>query len=382
MSPSPLLLGVTATPDRGDQRGLAEVFSEITYQKTILEMIAAGYLCNLRAKQVKVKADFSALSIRAGDFRADEVAEVLMDGQAPELVAQAVVTHAPDRRTLAFTPTVAVAHALADELRQRGVVAEAIDGTTPIDQRRDVLQRFASGEVRAVCNCAVLTEGYDGPFIDCIVIARPTRSRPLYVQMVGRGTRPYPEKLDCLVLDVVGATTRHDLVTMSGLAGVDPAAIGEQTVTEALDKVRGQPAPAGTWAAELAAKDVDLFNRREMNWIKAGTSHILSTWDGHIALEPVGGAWAVVRHQRDVAPVNVAKGLTLEWAQGTAEDLVRKLGAGALVDRKAAWRSRPASDKQLDTLRRMRIRATPGITCGEASDLISAGIVRWKGRSA
>ena len=265
---------------------------------------------------------------------------------------------------------------------ERGVVAEAIDGTTPIDQRRDVLQRFASGEVRAVCNCAVLTEGYDGPFIDCIVIARPTRSRPLYVQMVGRGTRPYPEKLDCLVLDVVGATTRHDLVTMSGLAGVDPAAIGEQTVTEALDKVRGQPAPAGTWAAELAAKDVDLFNRREMNWIKAGTSHILSTWDGHIALEPVGGAWAVVRHQRDVAPVNVAKGLTLEWAQGTAEDLVRKLGAGALVDRKAAWRSRPASDKQLDTLRRMRIRATPGITCGEASDLISAGIVRWKGRSA
>jgi ATP-dependent helicase IRC3 len=114
-----------------------------------------------------------------------------------------------------------MAHRVAETFQGAGIAAEALDGTTPLNERHDILARLHSGETRVVCNCAVLTEGFDEPSVECIVIARPTKSKPLYVQMVGRGTRLYLGKSDCLVLDVVGVTKRHSIMTASEIFDLD-----------------------------------------------------------------------------------------------------------------------------------------------------------------
>src|SRR3989441_5368638 len=203
----PLVVGVTATPARGDRQSLRQVFDGIVYQKTLVEMMQAGYLVDLRAIQVLLQADFDALRTRHGDFVEAELATLLLEANAPAQGLAAFQAHAADRKALLFTPTVALAYAMAATFRAAGIPAEALDGTTPVPTRRAILQRLHSGTTRAVANCAVLTEGFDEPSIDCIIVARPTQSLPLYQQMLGRGTRIYPGKTDCLILDVVGVST-------------------------------------------------------------------------------------------------------------------------------------------------------------------------------
>jgi superfamily II DNA or RNA helicase len=375
--PTTLVLGVTATPSRGDGVGLDRVFDKLVFSRTLPEMIAAGYLADLRAIQVSVDGlDLSHVAVRGGDFAEGALGDALEDAHLPAVVAKSWVEHAAERRGLVFFPTVALAHASATELQSAGVAAEALDGTTPRDERRAILRRYHTGETAVVTNCGVLTEGYDEPAVDCIVMARPTRSQGLYLQMLGRGTRPFPGKTDCLILDLVGSTSRHDLITLADLAGVDPATVARKGVTEALAERPFQGAIPGTWAAELDTREVDLFRRRPMAWVRAGDRWILSTGNGTVSLEPTAGKWTVVERSRRDPPVRVAEGLPLEWAQGVGEDVVRRRGGLVLARSDAPWRARPASSKQLAALRRMRIHVGPYMTAGEASDLISARCAR------
>jgi ATP-dependent helicase IRC3 len=204
----PLVVGVTATPVRGDRQSLGQVFDGIVYQKTLVEMMQAGYLVDLRAMQVLLHADFDALRTRHGDFVEAELETLLLEANAPAQVLAAFQAHAAERKALLFPPTVATAYAMAATFSTAGIAAEALDATTPLATRRAILQRLHTGATRVVANCAVLTEGFDEPSIDCIIVARPTQSLPLYQQMLGRGTRTYPGKTDCLLLDVVGVSTR------------------------------------------------------------------------------------------------------------------------------------------------------------------------------
>ncbi|HSX77785.1 MAG TPA: DEAD/DEAH box helicase, partial [Candidatus Saccharimonadia bacterium] len=192
----PLVVGVTATPERGDRQSLRDVFDRIVYQKTLLEMMQAGYLVDLRALQVLLQADFDALRTQHGDFVDAELESLLLAANAPAQVLAAFQTHATGRKALLFTPTVALAYAMAATFQTAGIAAEALDGTTPLATRRAILQRLHTGATRVVANCAVLTEGFDEPSVDCIIVARPTQSAPLYQQMLGRGTRTYPGKTD------------------------------------------------------------------------------------------------------------------------------------------------------------------------------------------
>jgi superfamily II DNA or RNA helicase len=203
----PLVVGVTATPERGDRQSLRPVFDRIVYQKTLVEMMQAGYLVDLRAIQVGLQADFDALETRQGDFVEAALETALLAANAPIQVLAAFQTHAADRKALLFTPTVALAYAMAATFRTAGIPAKALDGTTPLATRRAILQRLRTGATQVVANCAVLTEGFDEPSVDCIIVARPTQSAPLYQQMLGRGTRTFPGKMDCLLLDVVGVST-------------------------------------------------------------------------------------------------------------------------------------------------------------------------------
>ena len=116
--------------------------------------------------------------------------------------------YAPDRKALVFCPTVKVTRILANTFMEAGIVAEGVDGSTPLLERRAMLRRFRSGSTRVMVNCEVLVEGYDEPSVDCVIICRPTKSATLFTQMIGRGTRPLAGKPDCLVIDLVGATAR------------------------------------------------------------------------------------------------------------------------------------------------------------------------------
>src|SRR4029434_5847473 len=164
-----------------------------------------------------------------GDFVEAELETLLLAANAPAQVLAAFQTHAAERKALLFTPTVALAYAMAATFCAAGIAAEALDGTTPLTIRRAILQRLHTGATRVVANCAVLTEGFDEPSVDCIIIARPTQSAVLYQQMLGRGTRTYPGKTDCLMLDVVGVSTQHTLYTAATLFACDAATLDRKS---------------------------------------------------------------------------------------------------------------------------------------------------------
>lgn len=306
----PLLLGVTATPDRGDGKGLDDLFDEIVWTYDILWGIRSGYLSDLRGKRVTVAdLDLSGVKISRGDYEAGASGRALEDAGAPEVIVRAWLEHAPDRRTLVFTPTVDLAQLVAAEFVGAGVRAAYVHGGTPMDERRQILRDYSSGAIQVLANCAVLTEGYDEPRTDCIVMARPTKSRALYTQCVGRGTRRHPDKIDCLVLDVVGVTAAHSLVTVPSLFGVDHGGLetGTALASEAVAEWEQDQIRIG----KIRAEDVELFHkiRAGMAWVP---THIegqrrryvlgLGKEQGDIVLaelDPDRDDGWVVQHQRE-----------------------------------------------------------------------------------
>jgi ATP-dependent helicase IRC3 len=391
------VVGITATPERGDGEGLGQVFQRLVYRKAIADLITARYLAGVRAVQVSIEADFGDLPLNlAGDFAEGDLERVLLDAQAPTHAVAAFLQHGADRRrALLFAPTVRVAHAMAEAFRAAGVPAEALDGNTPERERAAILGRLRAGTTRLLSNINVLTEGYDEPAIDTIIVARPTRSRVLYLQAVGRGLRPYPGKRDCLIIDLVGASTRHDLVTAPEALGL--AAGGHSSLPGALQQprdrraVRDDEAPS---SGRLVSQAVDPFQGRPIHWVRVDdeggrASFVLSLPDGWLRLEPADGRstdpadpasrWDVLRQRRRAAPELVAAGLAIGYAQGIAEDLLRQAGvASVLFDPAAPGRARPATDKQRAVLERLRVEIPDGLTAGEASDLISAAFARRK----
>jgi superfamily II DNA or RNA helicase len=378
----PLVVGVTATPARGDRQSLRQVFDGIVYQKTLVEMMQAGYLVDLRAMQVLLQADFDALRTRHGDFVEAELETLLLEANAPTQVLAAFQAHAADRKALLFTPTVAIAYAMAATFCAAGIAAEALDATTPLATRRSILQRLHTGATRVVANCAVLTEGFDEPSIDCIIVARPTQSLPLYQQMLGRGTRTYPGKTDCLLLDVVGVSTRHTLHTAATLFGCAPATLARQSVLEVLDaRERQARQPAEGVAGTLQSTPVDLFARRPLRWVQTRQGAwvlSLGAHHGTLRLRPDGPeSWQVVQVRRDTDPMLLGDLLPLAYAQGLAEDYARHLGVVRLLEAEAPWRQQPATEKQTALLRQLGIAGREGLTKGEAADLLSAVLGDW-----
>jgi superfamily II DNA or RNA helicase len=218
------VLGVTATPDRGDGVGLRVVFDSTAYRFELRDGIKAGWLAPLEVRAVEVQSlDLSRVKMRAGELAADELeAELLRDGVLHE-IAGPLVELGAGRQTLAFTVGVKQAHALAEVLRARGVSAAAVDGSMSDAARAAVLADYRAKRVNVVCNAMLWTEGFDDPATNCIALVRPTGTRALVAQMIGRGTRTAPGKTSCLVLDFQpGRMSRMRLASpLDVLAGDD-----------------------------------------------------------------------------------------------------------------------------------------------------------------
>ncbi|MBM4291993.1 MAG: DEAD/DEAH box helicase [Deltaproteobacteria bacterium] len=212
------LVGFTATTARADGVGLEEVFEEVVYSRSLLDMIRDGYLVPVRGLRVSTAVSLEGVG-GAGDFGVEELEERVDIEERNGLVARSVQELARDRRTICFCVTVRHAERLAEALRDLGVPAAAVHGELRAAERAALLRDFREGALQVITNVGVLTEGFDDPGVSCVAMARPTRSEGLYVQCVGRGMRLAEGKRDCLVLDFVDLSALR-LVTLPTLVGV------------------------------------------------------------------------------------------------------------------------------------------------------------------
>ena len=213
------LLGFTATTSRGDGQGLDKVFEDIVYSKTLPDLVEQGYLVKLAGYRIATSADLTRLSGEGLDFAEEELALAVDIEERNALVARSIQELARDRRTIAFCVTVSHARHLSYALNHLGVAAGIVHGEMRADVRAKALQDFREGRTQVLTNVGVLTEGFDDPGVSCVAMARPTRSEGLYAQCVGRGTRLFPGKRDCLILDFVDLSNL-DLCTLPSLFGM------------------------------------------------------------------------------------------------------------------------------------------------------------------
>jgi DNA repair protein RadD len=209
--PQAILLGLTATPCRGDGRGLGECFDVLLEGARVGELVEGGFLVPTRVFAPFIP-DLEGVKVVRGDYAENQLAEK-MDKQS--LIGD-VVLHwirlAEGRKTVVFATSVAHSMHLAQEFQRQGILAEHVDGTTPAEERDRINQRVINGEIDVLCNCAVYTEGWDLPEISCVILARPTKSIGLFRQMIGRALRPSPGKENCLILDHAGAVFEHGFI--------------------------------------------------------------------------------------------------------------------------------------------------------------------------
>lgn len=201
------VLGVTATPDRSDMKSLSDIFDSLAFEYKLPDAIREGYLCKINTKTIPVEVDISKVHINAGDFSAQDLGNVL--DLYLDTIADAIVRECQNRKTVIFTPLVRISKRLCNILNKQNFKTAEVNGASA--DREDVLKGFDNGEYKALTNAMLLTEGWDCPTVDCIICLRPTKSRSLYAQIVGRGTRLCEGKNNLLVLDFLWLTKKHRL---------------------------------------------------------------------------------------------------------------------------------------------------------------------------
>ena len=225
------VLGVTATPDRGDMRNLGSYFDSLAYEYPLVDAIKSGYLSKITAITIPLELDLSTVSQQAGDFKASEIGTALdpyLDQIADEMVKQC-----KDRKTVVFLPLVKTSRKFRDILNAKGFKAAEVNGESK--DRAEILEDFDKDKYNVLCNSMLLTEGWDCPTVDCVVVLRPTKVRALYSQMVGRGTRLAPGKENLLLLDFLWHTERHELCRPAHLIASSPEVAKKMTENMAED---------------------------------------------------------------------------------------------------------------------------------------------------
>lgn len=400
----PLAVGFTATPERDNGKTLG-VWEKVVDYMSIREAIFEGYLVPiLPAVVVETQMDMTKVRKTGGDYSDGDLGREIEESGAIAQMADAVVQHAHDRKGVAFLPTIRTSELLAEALRARGIRAEHVDGTTETGERKAILARLKTGETQWVTNCAVLTEGFDEPSIDSVLIGRPTRFHGLYVQMAGRGTRLSPGKKNLLIIDIVGASQRHELVGVVDL-GLD---LDEQRDKKDEEGER-QPCPTCGEPCEVkghrcglcyrylprsltakgetrhdncrtrVAGTVDVFGSSRLSWLPVGPGWVLGAGKEVVIMVPEGtDTWRLAAYESGKVHV-LHDALPSDWAMGIGED--RAKAFQKLAERQARWRNRPVTDVQRGRLLREGLpeKMLPRVrTQGEAADLVT----RIQGRRA
>lgn len=323
------VLGVTATADRGDRRNLGEVFDSLAYEYGMSQAIRDGWLCPIEALTVPLKVDITGVTVRSGDYSADELGTAL-DPYLPAIADEMERCGLRGGHTVVFLPLIATSRKMCEMLRERGFRAAEVNGKS--DDRADTLRAFADGEYDVVCNSLLLTEGWDCPPVDCIVNLRATRSRSLYAQIVGRGTRlsPGTGKERLLLLDFLWMTDRHELCRPACLMAADAAVASRATE---LSEASGE------------AEDIE-------DLVERASEDVVAQREEALARE-----LAAQRHKRSklVDPLQYEMSIAAEDLSGYEPSF--------------PWEMAPASDRQVAALERFGINPE-GVGCAGKASLI------------
>lgn len=247
------VLGVTATPDRGDMKNLGSVFDSLAYEYSLPQAIREGYLCPIKALTIPLQMDLTGVGMQSGDFKAGDLGTAL--DPYLEQIADEMQKICLNRKTVVFLPLVKTSQKFRDILNSHGFHAAEVNGESK--DRAEILADFDASKYNVLCNSMLLTEGWDCPSVDCIVVLRPTKVRGLYSQMVGRGTRLCPGKEHLLLLDFLWLTERHELCHPANLICSNPDVA--QKMTENLESAGG---PVDIMEAENEASE-DVVSQRE-----------------------------------------------------------------------------------------------------------------------
>ncbi|PTQ56092.1 MAG: hypothetical protein BSOLF_0834 [Candidatus Carbobacillus altaicus] len=414
-----ILLGVTATPFRGDRITLAEVFDDVVYSFGIVDGIRSGYLADIEAYRIETDINLDHVRTMAGDFSEKELIQAINTEERNQIVVHAYQHHADGKKTIIFAAGVPHAMQLVDRFRAVGIPADAVFGHTPVQERRSILERFRTGLVPVLVNVGVLTEGFDEPSVEAVILARPTKSRVLYTQMVGRGTRLSPGKDRLILIDVVDSTTRHRLISISELIGVPGDVKSGRRVTEAIREDEEERTKGYRTAIVQALPDArservtDLFrdfrppeydwrdvlrmldmHREDTESYASGRDAFRERWgdapdtsvtDGQIAAL-TGFGWPkreLKRLTRYEASYCIEQHLDLlqdvrrqrveAWSE--VLDLPPERVAQKFTQ---PWQFKPVTDKQKALLARFHVDVPPVMTAGEASILIDLLLSRPK----
>lgn len=325
--PEANVLGVTATPDRGDMRNLGSYFESLAYEYTLPKAIKEGYLSPIKALTIPLKIDVSGVSVQAGDFKASDIGTAL----DPYLhgIAEEMKKYCLDKKTVVFLPLVKTSQKFRDILNDSGFCAAEVNGDS--QDRAEVLNDFENGKYNVLCNSMLLTEGWDCPSVNCVVVLRPTKVRSLYCQMVGRGTRLSPGKDHLLLLDFLWHTERHELCHPASLICQDEDVA--QKMTENIEKAG---CPVDIEEAEKTAAE-DVVAQREESLAKQ--------------LEEMKR-----RKKKLVDPLQFEMSIQAEDLSGYVPTF--------------GWECDPPSDKQKKTLEKLGISADQIDNAGKATKIL------------
>ena len=392
---APVVVGITATPDRSDRKGVAEWFGHrIAFSHDVRWAIEHGYLCDLRTLTVQLDGlDLDKVEQRHGDYADGALGRALQSANAPALILEAWQRHGEDRQTMIFSPTVAMSRAVADAFTDAGIAAEHMDGGARKDDRRACLARFRAGQTKVLSNVALFTEGLDVPEISCVVLARPTKSRVVYSQAVGRGLRLAPGKENCIIIDIAGAAKTQKLVQAHDLLGLHRALERHESAKQAMQREADEAADAEERASARKAEqdeldwqhgtarfaNVDAFGRpagMRHRWVHAPATGCVDRWvhdtgDWRVVFRrgpDVARTWVAGAFQpkdATVAPVHICESTSFVAATEAAEQWIDGNRAAG------AWKADAPTPAQLHALRRAGWTGDPAkLTKARAGALI------------
>ena len=391
-----LLLGVTATPQRSDSTRLIDVFQEIVYYKTIEDLIKQGWLTRLVGYRIKTETDLTEIEVNDGDFVQSQLQDAVNNPQRNASIVAAYQEICKERKTLVFAAGVQHAKDLALSFTKNSIVTEIILGETPDEERSTILQKFRNNEIKVLINVGVLTEGFDEPSVQAIILARPTKSTLLYTQVVGRGTRLDEGKENCLIIDISDTTKGKKPIGLPTLLGLPPDFdLNGQDLVDIAEEYKSleylSPARAMQCLSSddiiLQYKQVNLFmpvppNKVVLQYSKLIWSEISDnlyrlTINNHESLsiyQDTLGRWTVeyydvnkqhkqiLGYQNDMRQAFVSSDV---WIQDN------RSSALALLDSNAAWRADGPTPAQTKFLKSRGIAITSEMTKGFASQIIS-----------
>ncbi|KAF8455030.1 P-loop containing nucleoside triphosphate hydrolase protein [Kalaharituber pfeilii] len=420
----PVIVGVSATLSRHDGLKMGTILDYIVYHKDYIDMIKENWLVNVMFTMVQTHVDLSSVRVTKGDFNLADLSYAVNTPQTNEITVRSWLEKAGDRKsTLVFCVDLAHVNEMTNTFRKHGIDARFVTSLTNKETRGQRLDQFRRREFPVLVNCGILTEGTDIPNIDCVVLARPTRSKNLLIQMIGRGMRLSPGKKDCHVIDMVGAVTTG-IITVPTLFGLDPSTIVQEATPEKMQQLLEEQKEKEAKAAlqlltpsnidpplpgenlrhlEISRVEFihyesifdligDTANERWIRqvsknaWVKVGNNeYILPAMKDFLKIEQDENgkyrvilkkppAYHIYANQFMTEPVKaLANDIeTLEHAVMGADTYAAKHYPRIFIIHTAPWRKEPASENQLNALNRMMPDGDweqKGLTKGRAADI-------------